>query len=177
MPLAAIEPIDAQHCRRPPARVGHLGHGLGGKLVLALTLGHSPFWSARSTASRTSLDSSYFGFLDQTVLISRQKTSSGGVYEKYARTPPAVYTGYGRRQECSSGPVLPVSSVKRQRQATGVLDQNLDQASDGIWQPSPARVGPIQQEDCQSGPRGSIPERVLCRALTARARRLSSAAA
>ena len=113
MPLAAIEPFETHHCRTPPARVGHLGHGLGGRLGLALTLGHSPFRSARSTAPRTSLHSSFFGFLDQTVLIKRQKTSSDWVCEKYARTPSAVYMGYGRLQECSSEGVRPVSSVTR----------------------------------------------------------------
>ena len=79
----------------------------------------SPLWSA--------LHSPFFEFLDQTVLIKRQKTSSGWVCEKYARTPSAVYIGYGRPQECSSGGVLLVSSVRRQQGTTGVLDQNLDQ--------------------------------------------------
>ena len=92
--------------------VGHLGHGLGGRLGLALTLGHSPFWSARSTAPRTSLHSSFFDFLDQTVLIKRQKASSDGVCEKYARRPSVVYTGDTRPQKCSSGSVIPVSSAR-----------------------------------------------------------------
>ena len=42
------------------------------------------------------LHSSLFGFLDQTDLIKRQKTSSDLVCEKYARTPSAVYMGYGK---------------------------------------------------------------------------------
>ena len=127
--------------RQPPALVGHLGHGLGGRLVLALTIGHSPFESARSTAPRTLLHSSFLVFLDQTVLIKRQKASSDWVCDKYARTPSAVYMGYGRPQECISEGVTRVISVTRPPTTTGVLDlqhniscasfQNLDQATPG----------------------------------------------
>jgi hypothetical protein len=147
MPLAKSEPFEAHYCHIPPARVGHLGHELGGRLGLALTVGHSPFRSARSTVPPVSLHSSFFGSLDQTVLIKRQKASSDRVCEKHDRTPPAVYLGIGRPQECSSGLVPHVISVRRLPDTTGVLDQNLDQAIPGNESTAPPLRGKQASED------------------------------
>jgi len=50
-------------------------------------------------------------------------------FEKNDQTPLAVYAGDARPQNCNSGPVLPVSSVRTQQETTRVLDQNLNQTN------------------------------------------------
>ena len=83
-------------------------------------------------------------------------TNSGWVCEKYGRTPLAVYLGYGRLQECSSEGVPHVISVRRPPETTGVLDQNLDQATPGtdLVAPPLRAKGAFKDQDASHGPRG-----------------------
>jgi len=106
----------------------------------------------------------FFGFLDQTILIMRQKTRSERVCEKYGQTPSAVYMGHGRRQECSSAPVPHVISVRRLPETTGVLDQNLDHATPATALVAfPARQRSVQRKDASQDHEGETSGRVISR--------------
>ena len=70
--------------------------------------------------------------------------------------------GYGRRQECSSAPEPHVISVRRPPETTGVLDQNLDQATPGTDLVAfPARQGSVQRKDASQGHEGETAGRVI----------------